>query len=184
MLFLLIFAVNSPVNFTVALYKPLIPPNTGNIARLCVALNCPLYIIGKTPIRWDDAQLKRAGLDHWEKLQFKHYESWKKFYLNNPQRRIVAVSKESTHHYWDFSFLPDDVLLFGNETSGLPPALLRKMEHSVKIPMWGQGVRSLNLSNSVAVTAYEAYRQFAENKIIDKAGITFERTYFKKNAKL
>lgn len=170
------------LNISVALYKPQIPPNTGNISRLCVALDCDLHIVGKTPIRWDEPALKRAGLDHWDKLRFEHFPLFKNYYIKNRARRIVAVTKEAPMDHWDFRFAPDDILLFGNETMGLPPSLLKLLPHAVRIPMWGEGVRSLNLANSVAIVAYEACRQFTQYNILDlkKDALHYERTYYKR----
>jgi tRNA (cytidine/uridine-2'-O-)-methyltransferase len=163
----------------IALYKPLIPPNTGNIARLSVALECDLYIVGKTPIKWDEPALKRAGLDHWDKVRLTHFARFKDFYLKHKNRRIIAITKESSNIHWDFKFLPDDILLFGNETSGLPPALIKLAGESTRIPMWGEGVRSLNLSNSAAIVAYEYCRQMADSGLLGKNGVSFKRTYYK-----
>jgi len=174
-------------NFSIALYKPQIPPNTGNISRLCVALDCDLHIVGKTPIRWDEPALKRAGLDHWDKLRFEHFSSFKNYYQKYKYRRVIAVTKEAPVSYWDFSFQDGDIMLLGNETRGLPPKLLKILPHAVAIPMWGEGVRSLNLSNSAAIVAYEACRQFASQNAhasrLANPPLHYERTYYKKNQK-
>ncbi|MDH4261659.1 MAG: tRNA (cytidine(34)-2'-O)-methyltransferase [Spirochaetia bacterium] len=167
------------INFSIALYKPQIPPNTGNISRLCVALDCDLHIVGKTPIRWDEPTLRRAGLDHWNKLRFEHYPSFKVYYQQNQNRRMIAVTKEASTSLWDFHFQKNDILLFGNETMGLPPKLLKVLNHSLGIPMWGESVRSLNLSNSAAIVAYEAYRQFTNQSILQPNTQKYKRTYFK-----
>lgn len=144
---------------TIVLYRPQIPPNTGNIARLCVAINTPLIILGKPNFSWDEKQLRRAGLDHWDKLQFRHILRFRDFYQEFSQNRILPISKVGTYSLFEFSFKDGDVLLFGNETAGLPPILLKIFPVSIRIPMWGP-VRSLNLSNSVAIVAYEFYRQY------------------------
>ncbi|MDH4198744.1 MAG: tRNA (cytidine(34)-2'-O)-methyltransferase [Spirochaetia bacterium] len=172
---------------SIALYKPQIPPNTGNIARLCVALDCDLHIVGKTPIKWNQADLRRAGLDHWDKLSFEHFSSFKNYFSKYKLRRIISVTKASPVRYWDFTFLEDDILLFGNETRGLPPKLINFLNYSVSIPMWGEGVRSLNLANAVSVVAYEAYRQIAARQKIllsgGKDGLNFKRTYYMQKKK-
>jgi len=165
---------------TIGLYKPQIPPNTGNIARLCVALGAPLLVIGKTPIRFDSASLQRAGLDHWDYLNFKALKNFKEFYTTFAQTRVILVSKEGKTNYWEYSYQPGDLLLFGNETRGLPPAMFKVFNQSVSIPMWDQRVRSLNLSNSVSLVAYEAMRQFALKKKIDKDGERCYRNYYTK----
>jgi len=172
--------MNGPV---IALYKPQIPPNTGNIARLCVAINSPLYIIGKTPIKWDDSSLKRAGLDHWQSLQFCHDLRLKSFLEKFSLAQCVAVTKSASKTIWEYSFQENEILLFGNETMGLPPALLKIIPRHIKIPMWGESVRSLNLSNSVAITAYEYIRQRSYNTINGEVGLNYARTYYKKERK-
>jgi tRNA (cytidine/uridine-2'-O-)-methyltransferase len=176
------------MNFSIALYKPQIPPNTGNISRLCVALDCDLHIVGQTPIRWDEPTLRRAGLDHWSKLRFEHFQQFKHYYQKYHSRRMIAVTKEAPARHWDFQFQHGDIFIFGNETRGLPPRLLKFLPHAVSIPMWGEGVRSLNLANSVAIVAYEACRQFTARKIVNagvapeaQEGLRYERTYYKRN---
>ncbi len=142
----------------IALYRPQIPPNTGNIARLCVALATPLAIVGKAAFTWDEKQLRRAGLDHWQDLHFRHFPRWRDFAQEMKERRVIAITKVGEHSLFDFGFAAGDILLFGNETAGLPPSLLCRLSFRVRLPMWGP-VRSLNLSNAVAVTAYEYFRQ-------------------------
>ncbi|MBV6492820.1 MAG: tRNA (cytidine(34)-2'-O)-methyltransferase [Turneriella sp.] len=166
---------NSFCGPTVVLHRPQIPQNTGNVARLCVALQSPLVVTGRAAFSFEERQVRRAGLDHWEYLEFKHYTRFKKFYEAYAQRRIVAVTKSASVSALEFGYLPEDVLLFGNETMGLPPSLLRRIEHKVSLPMSGK-VRSLNLSNCVAVVAYAyvakvfPHAMHEENK--------YPRTYF------
>lgn len=165
---------------SIALYRPQIPPNLGNIARLCVALDLKLHVVGQTPIRWDESSLKRAGLDHWKHLRFEHHRRFKDFFREFSGRRIVAVTKSAPETIWDFKYEKGDVFFFGNEQKGLPPALLKMLPHHVRIPMWGEHVRSLNLANAVSIVSYEALRNLAGQREIDPAGRSYERTYYKK----
>lgn len=162
---------------TIVLHRPQIPQNTGNISRLCVAINSPLVITGKAGFDFSAAAVKRAGLDHWEHLQFRHYNRFADFYRAIPARRLITVSKSGRYALHDFPFVAGDILLFGNETMGLPPALLSRIEHSVQIPMWGK-VRSLNLSNSVAIVAY-AYIRRVFGDALKHAGGAYPRTYYR-----
>ena len=170
------------MSFSIALYRPQIPPNLGNIARLSVALDLPLDVVGKTPIRWDEPSLKRAGLDHWDDVRFSYYPRFKEFYLKYFYHRIVAVTKSAQVNHWDFEFTDGDVLLFGNEQKGLPPSLLKRVPHQVKIPMWGENVRSLNLSNAVAVVSYEAMRRLKGAEKLPPEG-QYPRTWYQKREK-
>ncbi len=162
----------------IALYKPQIPPNTGNISRLAVAVNAALHIVGKPAFSLDQKDLIRAGLDHWNALDLHLHQRFRDFYASRGVSRIVAVSKDAPVQYSDFMFQPDDILLFGNETQGLPPTLLSRCEHIVKIPMWG-AVRSLNLSNAVAIVVYEAIRQGLAKGWIDQSSREYHRTYYR-----
>ncbi|MBS0618768.1 MAG: hypothetical protein JSR44_11305 [Spirochaetes bacterium] len=163
---------------TIVLHRPQIPQNTGNIARLCVALQSPLIITGRAGFQFDAAAVKRAGLDHWEHLQFRHFGRFKNFYRSTTGRRIIAVSKTAKTSALQFSFVAGDILLFGNETMGLPPALLNRIETQVSLPMSGP-VRSLNLANSVAAVAYAyVHAVFAERAIHDMAD--YPRTYYRR----
>lgn len=161
----------------IALYRPQIPPNTGNIARLCVGLGVPLAIVGRAAFDWDEKHLKRAGLDHWDHLQFQHFKRWRDFYEKIADRRIVCITKQGENSLFDFSFNKDDVLLFGNETAGLPPSLLKFCRTHLRLPMYGQA-RSLNLSNAVAVTVYEAFRQRHQAGLVPDE-VHPPRTYYK-----
>ena len=122
--------------------------------------------------------MKRAGLDHWAHLDFRHFARFKEFCGFAAGRRIIAVTKAARASALDFDFAADDILLFGNETMGLPPTLLRHLPHQVQIPMWGP-VRSLNLSNSVAVVAY-AYIHRVCGDDLAHSEADFPRTYFKR----
>jgi len=158
----------------IILHRPQIPQNTGNISRLCVAIRSKLIITGKAGFNWDSASLKRAGLDHWEHLDFQNVKRLSEI-LVNPSRRIIAVSKVGDHNIFDFKFNLADVLLFGNETQGLPPSALKRCT-SIRLPMIGP-VRSLNLSNTVAICAYEYLRQIYGAQF-DHSHKQYARTYY------
>lgn len=166
---------------SIALYKPQIPPNTGNIARLCVSVNGQLYIVGKPSFQMDSSHVRRAGLDYWGYLNWTQYPRWKNFILETHERRKIIFSKEGKNHLWEFNFLPGDILVFGNEGHGLPPKVLNDYkENSVRIPMWGK-VRSHNLSNSVAIAVYEYLRKLDETDIIERErNEPYLRNYYKK----
>lgn len=173
-------SATNAVNFfgpTIALHRPQIPQNTGNISRLCVALNSPLIITGKAGFSFDEAAVRRAGLDHWEHLRFQHYARFKDFCKANPTRRIVGVTKAGKESALNFKFQSNDILLFGNETAGLPPKLLNSLHFQIHLPMFGP-VRSLNLSNAVAVVAYAYVKSLGPSAAYDPAD--YPRTYFKR----
>jgi len=159
----------------VVLHRPQIPQNTGNISRLCVAVESPLVITGKAGFDFSAAAVRRAGLDHWEHLVFQHYSRFKDFYRLHSAHRLIAVTKAGRFSVLDFDFSAGDILLFGNETMGLPPALLKRVSATVQIPMWGP-VRSLNLSNSVAITVYEYLRRVNGSAL---KGQEYQRTYYR-----
>ncbi len=163
---------------TVVLHRPQIPQNTGNISRLCVAVKSPLILTGKIGFDFSSSAVKRAGLDHWQHLDFQHFAHFKDFRSFAGKRRIVAVTKAARASALDFAYQGDDILLFGNETMGLPPALLRHLPDQIQIPMWGP-VRSLNLSNSVAVVAYAHIRSVHGTNLTHAAG-EFPRTYYRR----
>ena len=143
----------------VVLLEPEIPENTGNIGRTCVATGTRLHLIEPLGFRLDERHLRRAGLDYWKDLDVRVYENFAAFCKENPGARLVPASTKGRVNYSDFSFRPDDYLLFGKESAGLPEELLlRHPEETVRIPMLPE-IRSLNLSNSVAVVLYEALRQ-------------------------
>lgn len=161
----------------IVLHRPQIPQNTGNVARLCVALQSPLVITGKAAFRLDAAAVRRAGLDHWQHLDFAHYLRFRDFWRQNQNRRFVLVSKIGKISALEFSYSESDILVFGNETMGLPPTLLRRFSHSIYLPMSGP-VRSLNLANSVAVVAYEFVR-CVHGRTARHAPENYPRTYYK-----
>jgi len=143
----------------IALFEPEIPPNTGNIARLCAATQTELHLIEPLGFSLDDKYLRRAGLDYWPQVTVRVWSDWSAFTASlDPGSRLVLTSKKARCSVFVFAFHPEDVLVFGSETAGLPDWLLDSGPCTVRIPIWGQ-VRSLNLANAAAVCLYEAYRQ-------------------------
>jgi tRNA (cytidine/uridine-2'-O-)-methyltransferase len=143
----------------VVLYQPEIPQNTGNIGRTCVAVGAKLWLVRPLGFRLDDHYLKRAGLDYWEHLQWEAVDHWEDLTSALPVDRAWLYTKTAQRSYTQAQIREGDVLVFGSETQGLPPSLLtRHQDRALVIPMRPQ-VRSLNLSNAVAVALYEAARQ-------------------------
>jgi tRNA (cytidine/uridine-2'-O-)-methyltransferase len=146
----------------IALFEPEIPPNTGNIARLCAATKTPLHLIEPLGFSLEDRHLKRAGLDYWPHVQVRVWPDWPSFVEACEQNApLVLTSSKAQSSLFSFAFSGRETLVFGPETKGLPEWLLRKHPIHLRIPIWGH-VRSLNISNAAAVCLYEAYRQ-AEN---------------------
>lgn len=144
----------------VALYEPEIPPNTGNIARLCAATNTELHIVGVTGFRMDDRELKRSGLDYWDEVKLHRHVDLDELYAALPESRFVYLTTKATRSYTDFEFNENDCLVFGPETRGLPEKLLQdNWDNCLTIPMRNENVRSLNLATSVGIVLYEAIRQ-------------------------
>jgi tRNA (cytidine/uridine-2'-O-)-methyltransferase len=145
---------------SVALVEPEIPPNNGNVARLCAATNVPLHIVGVTGFRLDDRAVKRAGLDYWPEVQLARHRDLDSLSQALPAARFVYLSTKGERNYTDWNFQLDDCLVFGRETRGLPEELLRaNWGNCVKIPMLNPNVRSLNLATAVGIVLYEALRQ-------------------------
>ncbi|AKG23683.1 tRNA (cytidine(34)-2'-O)-methyltransferase [Calothrix sp. 336/3] len=145
----------------VVLINPLIPPNTGNIARTCAATGTELHLVGPLGFEISDRYLKRAGLDYWPYVKLHYHESIPAFTNVYQQRggRCLGFSVRGNCNYVKFQYQPDDWLLFGSETTGLPDTVLSACHHLLYIPMTEPHVRSLNLSVSVAVGLFEARRQ-------------------------
>ena len=144
----------------VALFEPEIPPNTGNIARLCAATYTALHIVGVTGFRMDDRTLKRAGLDYWEEVDLYRHVDLDELYTSLPESRFIYLTTKSKRAYTGFEFRDGDCLVFGPETRGLPKEILdANPETSLTIPMLNPKVRSLNLSTSVGIVLYEALRR-------------------------
>lgn len=145
---------------SVALVEPEIPPNTGNIARLCAAWRVPLHIVGVTGFRLDDRAVRRAGLDYWPEVSLARHRDLEAFARALPEARFIYLTTKATRAYTDWHFETNDCLIFGRETRGLPEDLLRaNWESCLTIPMLNSKVRSLNLSTSVAIVLAEALRQ-------------------------
>lgn len=142
------------------LFEPEIPPNTGNVARLCAATRTPLHLIEPLGFKIDDKHLKRAGLDYWPHVAVRVHRDWEAFLAEAAPGRIVLTSARQGAPLHRFPFAPDDTLVLGPETRGLPEALWSRYE-GVRIPIWGE-VRSLNLSTAAGVVLYEALRQTGE----------------------
>ena len=161
----------------IVLYQPQIPPNTGNVARTCAATSTDLHLIDPLGFQIDDRQLRRAGLDYWPLVALERHANWSAF---ADQRhalggRLIALTSHADQAYTTWSFAPDDWLLFGRETDGLPGDVMDQADAAITIPMpraarGGQpGVRSLNLSVAVGVVLFEALRQ---QDLLTSAGST------------
>jgi tRNA (cytidine/uridine-2'-O-)-methyltransferase len=146
--------------FHVALFEPEIPPNTGNIARLCAATHSMLHIVGVTGFRMDDRTLKRAGLDYWEHVRLARHIDLASLLTQLPGSRCFFLTTKAERPYWEIGYRPGDCLIFGPETRGLPQTMLDANRDScITIPMPNRNVRSLNLATSVGIVLYEAIRQ-------------------------
>ena len=145
----------------VVLVEPEIPPNTGNVARLCAATKTTLHLVEPFGFKLDDAQLKRAGMDYWQHVEWARWPSWALFAAwLDPAARLWFVVSNGARLYTEAAFGPDDYLVFGRETAGLPKALLEAhREYWLRLPMFNERARSLNLANCVAVVLFEALRQ-------------------------
>lgn len=141
----------------IALLQPEIPPNTGNIIRLCANSGAQLHLIHPLGFALDDKRMRRAGLDYHEWASIIHYQDVQEFIAKNSARRIFACSTKAVKNYSDIRYQDEDMLLFGPETRGLP-ADMREQYNAIRIPMLATS-RSLNLSNSVAIVLFEAWRQ-------------------------
>ena len=144
----------------VVLLEPEMPSNTGNIGRTCVATNTRLHLIEPLGFKLNEKALKRAGLDYWDKLDVHGYSDYQVFLEKNPDAlgKMYFATTKAHKVYSEVDYEPDCYLMFGKESAGIPEEILVENEdHCVRIPMWGE-IRSLNLSNSVAVVLYEALR--------------------------
>lgn len=145
--------------FSVVLFEPEIPPNTGNIIRLCANTGCGLHLIEPLGFSLEEKQIRRAGLDYHDLTRVKTWPNWQQF-VQQHRGRVLSFSTKNSIHYSDFEFEPGDALLFGAETRGLPDAISSQInpEYRLTIPMLPNN-RSLNLSNSVAIAVYEGWKQ-------------------------
>ena len=146
-------------HINIVLCEPEIPQNTGNIARTCAATGASLHLIRPLGFEIDNAKLKRAGLDYWDKLDITYYDGLNDFFAKHGDVTVYYFSTKAKHKYSDVSYPDDAWIMFGKETRGLPEELLyANPDTCVRIPMRDQ-LRSLNLSNSVAIAVYEILRQ-------------------------
>lgn len=145
--------------FNIVLVEPEIPQNTGNIARTCAVTGSALHLVRPLGFEISDRHLKRAGLDYWDKLEIYYYDSFGELSARHSEGTFWYFSKKASNCYTEVRYAEGDFLVFGKETKGLPESLLRENPgNSVRLPMVGD-LRSLNLSNAVAVAVYEAWRQ-------------------------
>ena len=143
----------------IVLHEPEIPQNTGNIARTCACTGATLHLIEPLGFSLDEKHLKRAGLDYWSDVQIFTYRNFEDFMERNPGARIWMATTKAPQKYTDVAFQPDDFIMFGKETAGIPENILYEhQETCIRIPM-REDFRSLHLSNSVAIVLYEALRQ-------------------------
>ncbi len=145
----------------VVLVEPEIPPNTGNVARLCAATRTTLHLVEPFGFKLDDAQLKRAGMDYWQHVEWHRWPNWSAFEKKLPaDARFWFIESGGPRLYTEVKFAADDYLVFGRETAGLPKQLLEKnRQRWLRIPMFNEQSRSLNLSNCAALVLFEALRQ-------------------------
>ena len=144
----------------VALIHPQIPPNTGQIARLCAATGVPLHLVRPLGFRLDDRSLRRAGLDYWPNVDLHVHASLEEFARTAPPDQCWFFTKSGRTRYDQIAYKPDDCLVFGSETDGLPSQLIEPhADRTVRIPIRQGGVRSLNLASCVSIALYETLRQ-------------------------
>ncbi|MBR2329092.1 MAG: tRNA (uridine(34)/cytosine(34)/5-carboxymethylaminomethyluridine(34)-2'-O)-methyltransferase TrmL [Clostridia bacterium] len=156
----------------IVLHEPEIPQNTGNIARTCAATGASLHLIRPMGFTVDDKKLKRAGLDYWDKLDITYYDGLEDFNKQHPNARIYYFTTKAKHAHTDVAYPEEVYIMFGKESAGLPEALLyAHPEESVRIPM-RQHLRSLNLSNAVAIAVYEILRQYRFEGLCEEGALT------------
>lgn len=152
--------------YNIVLVEPEIPQNTGNISRTCAVTGCALHLVRPLGFSVDDRYLKRAGLDYWNELDIQYYDSFYELVAKHPDSVFWLFSTHAERTYVDVAFQPGDFLVFGKETAGLGAELLsNRKDYALRIPM-RNGLRSLNLSNSVAIVVYEALRQNGFNGLV------------------
>jgi tRNA (cytidine/uridine-2'-O-)-methyltransferase len=144
--------------FNIVLVEPEIPPNTGNVGRLCLATRSTLHLVGPLGFSLDDRHLKRAGLDYWDEVKVREWSGLDELRRANSSARFFYLTTKATQPYFEVSFHPRDFLVFGRETKGLPERVLEENRgNCITIPM--HGTRSLNLATAVAIVLFEAMRQ-------------------------
>jgi tRNA (cytidine/uridine-2'-O-)-methyltransferase len=147
------------MGFNIVLIEPEIPMNTGNIGRLSLGSGSTLHLVKPFGFELDDTRLKRAGLDYWQHLSVKIYESIDDFFAKNQDKHFAFLSSHGTQEYTDIDFQDDMFLIFGKESVGLPKWLIDEQEeHVFRIPLYSSHVRSLNLANAVGIVVYEGIR--------------------------
>lgn len=143
----------------IVLYQPEIAGNTGNIGRTCVATDTVLHLIEPLGFRLNEKEIKRAGMDYWEHLDVRRYINFEEFLEKNPDAKIYMATTKARHSYTEVEYGPNDYIMFGKESAGIPEEILVEHEETcIRIPMLPK-IRSLNLSNSVSIVLYEALRQ-------------------------
>ena len=148
---------------TVTLFEPKIPPNTGNIARLCGANNVKLDLVGNLGFDMEDKYLKRAGLDYWDHIKWEYFPNINEYCMNAFQNKFHLLTTKSKNVYTDRIFNKNDIIIFGSETAGISENILNEYpENACTIPMINKNIRSLNLATSVGIVLYEAIRQINE----------------------
>jgi len=146
------------LNLNIVLYQPEIPQNTGNIARTCVLIDSKLHLIKPLGFELDEKHLRRAGLDYWKDLDLEVHESYEAFMEKYGDQTIYLATTHGGEHYDEVSFKEGDFIMFGRETAGVPEEVHNRIEN-IRVPMLKTSLRSLNLSNTVAIIGYEALRQ-------------------------
>lgn len=143
----------------IVLHQPEIPGNTGNIGRTCVATGTPLHLIEPLGFRLDEKSIRRAGMDYWFRLEVRRYVNFEEFREMHPGAKIWMATTKAKHTYAEVAYGPDDYIMFGKESAGIPEEILVEHEETcIRIPML-PAIRSLNLSNAVSIVLYEALRQ-------------------------
>ncbi|MGH7561307.1 MAG: tRNA (cytidine(34)-2'-O)-methyltransferase [Gemmatimonadales bacterium] len=155
----------------IALIEPRIPPNTGNIARLCAATDTSLHLIEPLGFSIDDAHMRRAGLDYWDRVDLWVHPGWRIFREAIARERCLYFSAKADRPLEEAEFRQNSVLVFGNETDGLPDRILEKYpDRCFRIPMPGREVRSLNLATAAGIALYEALRRLGREEEAERAG--------------
>ncbi|MDO1511990.1 tRNA (cytidine(34)-2'-O)-methyltransferase [Maribacter confluentis] len=148
------------MSFNIVLIEPEIPNNTGNIGRLALGTGSTLHLVKPFGFEINDKRLKRAGLDYWQHLNVIIYENQQEFFEHNKDKKMIFFSASATKYHWEIDYYDDMFLIFGKESVGLPKPLLQQhTEDTVKIPLYSDHIRSLNLANAVAISIYEGLRQ-------------------------
>ncbi len=151
---------SSPPPFHIVLIEPEIPPNTGNIGRLCAATGSWLHLVGPLGFSIDAKQVRRAGLDYWPQVKLRRWDSFEQLQQEFPEGRFWYTSKKAKKNYTQVQFAAGDFIVFGKETLGLPDEMIEAVgDQAIRIPIFSPAVRSLNLANAAAIILFEALRQ-------------------------